>query len=189
MNKNKKISTAVGGLLLCASISANATLESRLGGLAYYDTETNLTWTTNPSPNGIRPWSEQLYFANNYVLDGISGWRMPTEREILDLFSSVTTCDIMNFFCVNKPDQPLHAVDYLFNSKLEKYGGLYRFESLEHILIEGTPDASLWPVHDGDVGLLSPVPEPSTYAMLLAGLGLIGISRIRNANINKAAIA
>jgi len=33
------------------------------------------------------------------------------------------------------------------------------------------------------------VPEPSTYAMLLAGLGFLGIGGIRNAVINKAAIA
>ena len=34
-----------------------------------------------------------------------------------------------------------------------------------------------WAVHDGDVGqlsLISQVPEPETYAMLLAGLGLVG---------------
>jgi hypothetical protein len=31
-------------------------------------------------------------------------------------------------------------------------------------------------VHDGDVGngVAAPVPEPETYAMMLAGLGLLG---------------
>ncbi|PTQ76959.1 putative secreted protein with PEP-CTERM sorting signal [Nitrosomonas oligotropha] len=36
---------------------------------------------------------------------------------------------------------------------------------------------------------ISPVPEPSTFTMLLAGLGFLGIGGIRNAVINKATIA
>lgn len=32
-----------------------------------------------------------------------------------------------------------------------------------------------WAVHDGDVGLIAPVPEPSTYALMLAGIGFIGV--------------
>jgi len=48
-----------------------------------------------------------------------------------------------------------------------------------------------WSTH-ADAGtrlIVSEVPEPSTYAMLLAGLGFLGIGGIRNAVINKAAIA
>jgi hypothetical protein len=31
----------------------------------------------------------------------------------------------------------------------------------------------VWAVHDGDVGTISPVPEPSTYALMLSGLWLV----------------
>ncbi len=36
-----------------------------------------------------------------------------------------------------------------------------------------------WAVHDGDVGLVSGVPEPETYALMLAGLGLVGAAAAR----------
>jgi hypothetical protein len=35
-------------------------------------------------------------------------------------------------------------------------------------------------VHEGDIGAaVTAVPEPETYAMLLAGLGLVGLARRR----------
>jgi hypothetical protein len=50
----------------------------------------------------------------------------------------------------------------------------------------GYPDSygqRAWAVHDGDVGSLTavtaPVPEPETYALMLAGLGAVGIVRRR----------
>jgi hypothetical protein len=32
-----------------------------------------------------------------------------------------------------------------------------------------------WAIRDGDVSQLAPIPEPETYAMMLAGLGLLGL--------------
>jgi hypothetical protein len=44
-----------------------------------------------------------------------------------------------------------------------------------------TVPAGAWAVRDGDVAaVLSPVPEPSTYAMLLAGLGFLGFMTWRS---------
>lgn len=41
-------------------------------------------------------------------------------------------------------------------------------------------DAYAWAVRDGDVAsVAAPIPEPSTYAMLLAGLGLLGLAAKR----------
>ncbi len=40
-----------------------------------------------------------------------------------------------------------------------------------------------WAVHDGDVGVVAAVPEPVTYALMLAGLGMMGLlSRRRRAD-------
>jgi hypothetical protein len=36
-----------------------------------------------------------------------------------------------------------------------------------------------WAVRDGDVASAAPIPEPETYAMLLAGLGLLGLTAKR----------
>lgn len=40
----------------------------------------------------------------------------------------------------------------------------------------------VWAVHDGDVGLLAPVPEPETYSMMLAGLGAMVLVARRRRN-------
>lgn len=46
----------------------------------------------------------------------------------------------------------------------------------------GFPDAyHVWAVHDGDVGAAMPVPEPATWATLLAGLLLLTLARRRRA--------
>lgn len=37
-----------------------------------------------------------------------------------------------------------------------------------------TDSLNAWAVHDGDIAAVTPVPEPEIYAMMLAGLGLMG---------------
>ena len=91
---------------LVASASANATLEPRLGGKAYCDTETNLTWA---APVDARTISEQVTFVSNLVIEGVGGWRIPSfYRE----FSSL----LINHFVCTDPDTcaprvPLPPID------------------------------------------------------------------------------
>ena len=79
----KTISIATALIL---STSANAALVERLGGLAYYDTEADLTWltdanyagTTDYAPyNGLMSWSDANTWAENLNINGITGWRLP----------------------------------------------------------------------------------------------------------------
>ena len=49
----------------------------------------------------------------------------------------------------------------------------------DHGAIVGTVINPLLGINDGHAFLLSPVPEPETYAMLLAGLMLLGTMRYR----------
>ncbi len=51
---------------------------------------------------------------------------------------------------------------------------------------KGTSYLYAWAVRDGDVAsVAAPIPEPETYAMMLAGLGLLGLSaRRRKQNLN-----
>lgn len=85
---------ALAAMIAAGATSANAALESRQNGLAYYDTVLNITWLTNADlaktssfgVSGIaadgsmsfataQTWIQALD-ANNYL--GVSTWRLPT---------------------------------------------------------------------------------------------------------------
>ena len=89
------------GILLIISDSTNAALVSRLGGLAYYDTEADLTWladiqyartsgyssdnangetfssSTHILENGQMGWDAALIWADQLNINGVTGWRLP----------------------------------------------------------------------------------------------------------------
>ena len=90
---------ATGALLLATTLgfsaAANAALVSRLGGLAYYDTATNLTWLTNAdygygsyydtvdgSQDGRMTWYSAKNWAANLNVDGVTGWRLPDANPV-----------------------------------------------------------------------------------------------------------
>lgn len=193
----------IGGILSATiPMSANAALEPRLSGKAYYDTETNLTWAI---PVEAKTISEQVEFVSNLVIDGIGDWKIPGSREFFTFTYSNSTCPDTFFGC--PPHLPLPPLD----AHLPEYGwstywvnlgpnlypwithydgavivdeilyGAYRPTLLDSIpYIDLMTRASVWPVHTGDVAL---IPEPATYAMLLAGLGLMAFRRNRSVKL------
>jgi len=203
MNK-ELILSALTAAIMAASWGANATLEPRLNGQAYYDTETDLTWTADMNPIGYKTINEHLDILSNWTVDGIGGWRIPTGSEIYDITMNNASCIINEGppFC--SPDSQFTATftdtsddwgiaywynlqaqdnaDYSFWSALGSDGNYYFVYNASvmgyvHIGFEGAGNfiqLAAWPVHTGDVAAISAVPEPSTYAMLLAGLGLVG---------------
>jgi len=189
--KTKLIKIAATALLI-ASTSAQATLESRLGGLAVYDTETNLTWTADANPNGYKNWTEQINFVENLVIDGIDAWQMPTTPEIRGVLSNISTCmDTTSYFYCIFSEEKIHNVGIYFlkdsfgifddpTSSIDReIGALYIPEIQDWVFIEdnaNTITAGVWPVYHGDVAAAA-IPEPQTYATLLAGLGLMGFMR------------
>ncbi len=58
--------------------TAQATLISRMGGLAYYDTVLDITWAADANINGTDTWANQMAWAAGLTLGGVSGWRLPT---------------------------------------------------------------------------------------------------------------
>lgn len=88
----KKLNLVLATTFLISS-SANAVLVSRLGGLAYYDTEANLTWLADAnyaatsyinsygasgSAYGDMNWDDANNWAAGLEIAGVSGWRLPT---------------------------------------------------------------------------------------------------------------
>lgn len=54
-------------------------------GVAVYDRETDLTWTTAPLECGSVPWKDALKACYNYRLFGRDDWRAPTLKERLSI--------------------------------------------------------------------------------------------------------
>jgi len=75
---NRWIINALLFTLVTLSPIANAELISRLGGLAYYDSVTNLTWLANANTARTRMyWVEANTWAENLDIAGITDWRLP----------------------------------------------------------------------------------------------------------------
>lgn len=202
--------------------TANAALEPRLNGQAYYDTDLDITWLANSdSSAGGTLYVGAGYYIYNSIIEGISGWRLPNadvngDGFIVDCFgggvancsdnemgylfweegiTSATPGVFKNIQGSDYAASPVEVVYYvddsdervgvvvdsvaLYNGTFDGYkiseesgGAAFDFGSGRNSgmgLFNGP--AIGWAVHSGDV---AQIPEPETYAMLLAGLGLIG---------------
>jgi len=81
-------------LVIAASIisnTANSALVERLGGLAYYDTEADLTWLADANAAGITMnWADANSWVTGLTVDGVSGWRLPDTLQPDESCSSQT---------------------------------------------------------------------------------------------------
>jgi hypothetical protein len=88
MKRLHLLSGVCATVLTLFSLSANAALLSRLGGLAYYDDEADLTWLadadyayTNPDhlidAYGPMDWQTANDWAARLNIAGVTGWRLP----------------------------------------------------------------------------------------------------------------
>ncbi len=79
---NKSIISAACACLAAVSFSADAALVSRLGGLAYYDTEADLTWLADANANGLMNWANASAWAAGLDVAGVTGWRLPDTNPV-----------------------------------------------------------------------------------------------------------
>jgi len=91
-------SRLLGAVCACVSILITTTttaallpLESRLGGLAYYDPNLNITWAADANINGSDTWDNQVAWAAGLTIGGVSGWRLPSanvngDNTVMDCF-------------------------------------------------------------------------------------------------------
>lgn len=83
----------VGAACIClavVSFNTSAALLERLGGLAYYDDEADLTWLADASyaftsgydTDLLMNWEEASNWAADLTIAGVSGWRLPDTLEL-----------------------------------------------------------------------------------------------------------
>ncbi len=98
--KNKQLLAGISASLISLGMaeSANAALVERLGGLAYYDTITDLTWLADANyartsgytgigvlSDGRMTWQAANDWAAQLTVGGISGWRLPDTNPVNDV--------------------------------------------------------------------------------------------------------
>ena len=72
------IGAVCAGVLSLGLLStADAALEPRLGGEAYYDTVLGITWAADANSNGLATWADQMTWVSGVEIGGIDGWRLP----------------------------------------------------------------------------------------------------------------
>ena len=192
--------------------NASAALLDRGGGMIYDDV-LNITWlqdfnyaaTSGYDTDGFMTWDNANTWANALTVGGYDDWRLPTfdpaharpttitlTNEIGSLWlllgggSSINSgTDISPFINLETEFESQWYWTALEGSYQNETSKAWRF-SMEC----GCWDAQsknmeyqVMAVRTGDVSIIPAIPEPETYAMLLAGLSLIGFSARRRKNL------
>ena len=84
------INISAGLLALSFATASDAALVSRLGGLAYYDTDADLTWladanaaqTSGYDADGRMTWRAANDWAAGLTVGGVSGWRLANTNPV-----------------------------------------------------------------------------------------------------------
>ena len=193
-------------VLIMASTASNAALESRLSGLAYYDTDLDITWAADANINGQMDWDAANAWAGTLNIGGVGAggagslWRLPDVDR--DGNGVIVDCSIgAPATCVDNEDGNLYH-SYGINAGATGVfsniqGGSYWSGNQAPLAIQawkfgfGTsgPASGLaddvnktnlfyaMAVYDGDVAA---VPIPAAVWLFGSGLlGLIGVARRR----------
>ena len=191
-----KIITAIITLVL--SNNTSAALIGRLGGLAYYDTDADLTWLADANSAGdMLSLASANTWAGNLIVDGVGGWRLPEtlqpdlscDYQNVDESSGMncTGSEMGNLFynglgntagslTNTGPFSNLFPAEFWSATKFEPIPGIDDLAWLFNMGVGAqawTVDRNLkfaWAMQSGDV---SAVPVPA--AIWLFGSGLIGL--------------
>ena len=199
----KYIKFAITAIAFVLSSSANAALVERLGGLAYYDTEADLTCLADANSAGsMLSLTAANTWVENLIVDGVDGWRLPetlqpdpgcsyqsadessgmncTGSEMGNMFYNVlgnTAGSLTN----TGPFSNLFPTDFWSATTFEPEPGItdlawgFNMGNGSQAWTVDRNSMFAWAVQSGDV---SAVPVPAAVWLFGSGLiGLIGVAR------------
>jgi hypothetical protein len=161
----------------------------------FYDTALNITilnnWATAPAAWNDAPKPGESSIQRNvaeagFAATGLTGWVLPTRQEMQSIWGDVGR-SYSEYMGLSTQFDGVWSGFYYWTRTSEGMsdaeGRQVAFSSqfgAEHLLAAGN-ELSGVASRPGDVALAVAVPEPQTYALMLAGLGLIaGIARRRS---------
>ena len=158
---------------------------------AFYDTDLDVTWLRDADVNGVMDWYSSVSWAENYTFGAYTDWRLPTSDQCIGLNCTGSEMGHLWYVELGNPagGPMLNTGDF---ENLQSFGyysstvweanpnGVMAFRTGEGY--QGGDDRSnpyyAMTVRDGDV---PSIPEPETYALMLAGLAGLAMATRRRA--------
>ena len=197
--KSNITATLYGIVMMFVANQAQAVLmplETRLGGLAYYDPNLDITWAADANINGSAWWDDQVAWAGGLTIGGVSGWRLASA----DVNGDGTVVDCSGSLVIGCADNEMGYLYWQegitalspgpFSNVKTTPGDFYwsgtelatdttrawRFNFDDGAQSTGGKNnfRYAWAVHSGDVSV--PVP-PAIWLFGSGLLGLVGIAR------------
>lgn len=190
---NRSLLSALAAVAMLFGGAAHAALQNRdLDGNgvtdAFYDTVLDITWLRDANVNGGGGWATAVAWADNYSIGGYSDWRLPTcntcsiDPDALGETGHLWSSDLGNPAggpMTNTGNfQNLEATSYWLANEASPTGAwvFVTSQGFSGVLNKLNTYPLAMAVRDGDV---LAVPEPETYALMLAGLAGVAFAAKR----------
>lgn len=192
--------------LIVLPLTANSALLERLGGLAYYDTEADLTWLADANAiagtiydsnffygsatDGATTWSNANAWAASLDIDGVTGWRLPNSDASCSSYDC-TDSEMGNLFynvfggVSGEPIENNANYDLFNNISPYTYWSATEYSDTRAFtfwFVTGS-QGNAWETNEKHAwavhdGDVSSVPVPAAFWLFSSGLlGLIGLAR------------
>jgi hypothetical protein len=173
------VATAVHATLEQRDLDANGTVD------AYFDSSTSLTWQAEPQSFN---WFVRMY-AGQIEVAGVTGWQLPTVAQLDSLVFDALGNTAASFEAGTANAGPFGRW-FCYQTWAADLGGTFADEAGLFVQAAraggGTVLSYLydyrpaWLVIEGDVGSVSPAPEPTTWALMGVGLAVLAAVRARS---------